>query len=307
MDSLSRVLTLLAPASVVNLHCRFAGRWTADHAQLAPGVVPWHVILHGSAQLQLAGKTLNVNAGDVLLLPHGSPHILQGLVEWGQVAPVAKHFNGTLTEVRTEGEGDSVDVLCGEFHFGANSGWLFAKESGVIHLRTRDRQDCPELELLLTMLVRESLSGSPGGTTIVDNLTATFLVLVLRILLTESEPPAGLLRLLTDKRLAPAVLAVLADPSQPWTMESMAGRCFLSRATFARHFARCYHQTPQAWLTQLRMALAARLLIQERSQTVDAIAARCGFLSLASFSKAFQRHYELTPAHYRKTRAGIVA
>lgn len=301
MDSLSHLLTLLAPASVVNLHCQFAGRWAADHTQLAPGVVPWHVILHGDAQLKLAGTTLDVHAGDVLLLPHGSPHILQGLVEWGQVAPVAKSFNGTLTEVRAQGEGETVEVLCGEFHFGVNSGWLFAQESGLIHLRTKDREDCPELELLLTMLVRESLSGSPGGAAIVKSLTSTFLVLLMRILLDQHEPPAGLLRLLTDKRLAPAVLAVIADPAQPWTMESMAERCFLSRATFARHFASRYHQTPQAWLTQLRMALAARLLTQDRNQTVDAIAARCGFLSLASFSKAFRRHHNLTPAHYRKT------
>lgn len=300
MDTLSHLMGLLAPACVVNLHCRFAGRWAADHHPLPPGVVPWHVILQGDARLQLAGKTLDVTAGDVLLLPHGSPHILQGLVDWGQVAPIVTRHNGTVGEVRADGAGPVVEVLCGEFHFGANNGWLFAKESEVIHLRTRDREDCPELEILLTMLVRESLTSQPGSATIVDNLAATFLVLLLRVLIARREPPAGLLRLMTDPRLAPAVLAVMAEPERPWTMESMAARCFLSRATFARHFSQRYHQTPQAWLTQLRMVLAAKLLHQQRQQTVDVIAGRCGFLSLSSFSRTFKQIYGVTPAQYRK-------
>nr|WP_318383627.1 AraC family transcriptional regulator [uncultured Enterobacter sp.] len=300
MDSLSHLLALLAPTCEVNLHCRFAGRWAADHVQREAGVVTWHVILRGEACLQLAGQKWDVSAGDVLLLPHGSPHLLQGLVDWGQVTPVEKQHNGTLTEVRSDGEGPVVEVLCGEFHLGTHDDWLFAKESGLIHLRTRDREDCPELETLLTMLVRESLASQPGGAMIVSHLASTFLVLLLRILIAQREPPAGLLRLMTDQRLSPAVLAVMRDPQQPWTLESMAARCFLSRASFARHFDRAWHQTPQAWLTQLRMVLAARLLMQERHQTVEALAARCGFLSLASFSKAFKRQYGTTPAHYRK-------
>jgi AraC family transcriptional activator of mtrCDE len=59
----------------------------------------------------------------------------------------------------------------------------------------------------------------------------------------------------------------------------MAERCFLSRATFARYFAG-YHQTPQSWLTHLRMALASRLLIDERVLAVDIIAERCGFVAV---------------------------
>jgi AraC-like DNA-binding protein len=69
---------------------------------------------------------------------------------------------------------------------------------------------------------------------------------------------------------------------------------FLSRATFARHFARAYHLTPQAWLSQLRMAMAARLLRVERQTNLDVIAGRCGFQSQASFSKAFKKLYGVT-------------
>ena len=74
----------------------------------------------------------------------------------------------------------------------------------------------------------------------------------------------------------------------------------LSRATFARHFARVYHLTPQAWLSQLRMALAARLLRTERQTNLEVIAERCGFQSLASFSKRFKMRYGVTPGEWRR-------
>ncbi|MDV2863409.1 Exoenzyme S synthesis regulatory protein ExsA [Phytobacter ursingii] len=300
MDNLSSLLAVLAPQCVVNLHCRFNGRWAADHQQRPGGIVPWHVIMRGEARLHIAGKTLNVCAGDILLLPHGSPHLLESLVEWGQVVPAQGHHNGILTQVRTEGPGPSVEVLCGEFHFGPDCHWLFAEEQALIHLQTAERKSFPELETLLTMLVRESQNSLPGSLAMVKGLANTLLAMMLRILLSLRQPPPGMLRLMSDKRLSPALLAVFAEPAYPWTLESMAERCFLSRATFARHFAHSYHQTPQSWLTQLRMALASRLLIDERAQAVDAIAERCGFLSLSSFTKAFKKRYGITPAAYRK-------
>ena len=148
--------------------------------------------------------------------------------------------------------------------------------------------------------VRESLAQRPGGSAIVRSLGDTLLVLLLRMLLGEQQPPGGLLRLMSDERLMPAVLAVMATPEQPWTLETMAARAFLSRATFARHFARVYHLTPQAWLSQLRMALAARLLRLERQTNLEVIAERCGFQSLASFSKRFKMRYGVTPGEWRR-------
>ncbi len=42
---------------------------------------------------------------------------------------------------------------------------------------------------------------------------------------------------MSDERLMPAVLAVMATPEQPWTLESMAARAFVA-GHLARHFAR---------------------------------------------------------------------
>ncbi|MWU82867.1 helix-turn-helix domain-containing protein, partial [Escherichia coli] len=99
---------------------------------------------------------------------------------------------------------------------------------------------------------------------------------------------------------APAVRAVIAGPSLPGTVESMAPRCLLARPTCSRHFSHGYHQTGQVWLNQLRMVLAARLLSEEKNLTAERVAEQCGFLSLSSFSKAFKKTYGITPALHRK-------
>ncbi|EMC4222242.1 helix-turn-helix transcriptional regulator, partial [Cronobacter sakazakii] len=162
--------------------------------------------------------------------------------------------------------------------------------------------DCRSLAELLTMLSDESLSGRPGAAAIVRELSSTLLTLVLRALLADENGAPGMLPLLADKRLAPAVNAVLTNPEQPWTLESMAARCFLSRATFARHFASRYPLTPQAWLNQVRMARAARLLEREQD-AIGRVAEACGYLTQAAFSKAFKNAWGVTPGQFRQQHA----
>ena len=162
MDSLSHLLALLAPRCEVNLHCRFGGRWQAGHQQMRSGVVPWHVVLRGEGRLNVGGQTHHLRAGDVVLLPHGSPHLMESLVEWGQVLPVAHRFNGTVTEMRAGPAEGALEMLCGEFYFGPHVSWLFSEASTLIHLHTDAREDCPELDALLNILVRESLAQRPG-------------------------------------------------------------------------------------------------------------------------------------------------
>lgn len=48
------------------------------------------------------------------------------------------------------------------------------------------------------------------------------------------------------------------------------------------------------------MALAARLLRLERQTNLEVIAERCGFQSLASFSKRFKMRYGVTPGEWRR-------
>ncbi|EOI3550543.1 AraC family transcriptional regulator [Cronobacter turicensis] len=304
MDSLSQLIALLAPESSIDLHCRFAGRWASDHAQSLVGHIPWHAILSGNARLVLNGGVITAQAGDIFLLPHGAPHRLESHKQNGARAPVQRHENAVITEVVTEGDDAPLVMLCGEFRTGVSGALLFSGQPAVQRIATGARDDCRSLAALLTMLSDESLSERPGAAAIVRELSSTLLTLVLRALLSEENGAPGMLPLLADKRLAPAVSAVLANPEHPWTLESMAARCFLSRSTFARHFASRYPLTPQGWLNQVRMARAARLLEREQ-RAIGRVAEACGYLTQAAFSKAFKSAWGVTPGQFRQQHARI--
>ncbi|MCZ9336343.1 helix-turn-helix transcriptional regulator, partial [Streptomyces sp. TRM76130] len=78
----------------------------------------------------------------------------------------------------------------------------------------------------------------------------------------------------------------LADPL---TVADLAAEARLSTYHFIRVFREATGETPHRYLTRLRVAQARRLLT-DTGDSVDRIAARCGFSSAGSLSAAFLRH-----------------
>ncbi|MER5935232.1 helix-turn-helix transcriptional regulator [Streptomyces sp. NPDC002054] len=82
-------------------------------------------------------------------------------------------------------------------------------------------------------------------------------------------------------------------------MESLGTRAGLSRAAFARRFASVVGEPPLTYLTNWRMATAARLLHQSPTP-LSTIAQHTGYTSEFAFAKAFKRHFGSPPGAYRK-------
>lgn len=299
MDSLSQLLRLLAPEGTVDLLCRFAGNWQTDHPAMPPGHLPYHAILKGELRLALGETHWRIGPGDVVLLTHGTAHRLRGLTDDGPPAQAHTRHNGVLTEASNDEPGAALEMLCGSFDVGPAGALLLGQAPPLLRVRTAERQDCAGLSELLRMILRESAVPQSGSAAIVGDLSTTLLTLILRAILAEQQAEPGLLQLLTEPRLAPAVAGVLAAPAEAWTVESLAARCHLSRATFARHFARAYPLPPLEWIAQVRMARAATLLRRQRDGILR-IAEECGYSSQAAFSRLFKRHFGLAPGEFRQ-------
>ena len=110
---------------------------------------------------------------------------------------------------------------------------------------------------------------------------------------------ASLLALLAHPRIAAAITAVLREPAHPWTVATLAARCHLSRATFARQFSDAGGLTPMAFLTAIRMQRAAQLL-RSATLSLDTIAERCGYRSPAAFARLFKAEHGASPGRYRR-------
>ncbi|MBJ5970268.1 helix-turn-helix transcriptional regulator, partial [Salmonella enterica subsp. enterica serovar London] len=95
------------------------------------------------------------------------------------------------------------------------------------------------------------------------------------------------------------VFMMLESPAFAWTVEELAKRAHMSRASFAQLFREVSNSTPLAVLTALRLQFAAQML-SRGTQPLIVIAESVGYASESSFHKVFLREFGCTPGEYRK-------
>jgi AraC family transcriptional activator of mtrCDE len=311
MDSLSHLVHMLSPSATVDLHCRFAGTWSVHHDPAPPGRVPYHLILGGRSRLRVGETLLELDAGDVILFPHGAAHVVRSMsgeeTDTTTSLPAATHrFNGLLTEIsRPDGEDslEPLDMLCGTFVLNGPGGLLLRTLPEVVRVRTAGRIECAWLVSLIRMMQSESETPQPGSSAVIGELSTALFTIVLRTLIAERGMTQGVLALMGDPRLSRALEAVLREPAQPWTIATLAEQSNMSRATFARQFTQLSGMTPLELVTTLRMELAARLLTEEKLSAAR-VGEQCGYVSQAAFGRVFKQHYGVGPGGYRRRLGG---
>ncbi|MCD2190454.1 AraC family transcriptional regulator [Actinomycetospora soli] len=155
---------------------------------------------------------------------------------------------------------------------------------------------------LVALLDAELDRDAAGQDVVLDRALDLLLVTVLRGWFAgPAAPSAALAR--RDPTVGPALAAMEADPAAPWSVADLARRSGLSRAAFARRFAAAVGVPPLAWLTDLRLSLAADLL-RGTDLTLATIAARVGYGSPFALSAAFLRERGVRPTTLRTPAAG---
>lgn len=301
MDGLDRLVQAIAPTGSVELQCRFAGEWQLDHPPLPPHHLPYHVILGGTAELDIDGTRSRLQKGDVLLFPYGDAHILRSAPSAGRAPsrPETRRSHGVVTLVEREGEGEPLDMLCGEFLLAGATDALWTGLPKVLHLRTGRGE---ALLGLIQLLRDEAAQPQPGGGAVIRMVTGAMFALILRSVTNHGQWQQGILGLLANPRLAGVVDAVLANPAHAWTLQGLADVVHTSRASFARHFGETAGMTPMDWVNGVRLSVAAQSLRTERLSTSRA-AELAGYASEAAFTRAFKARYGTSPGAYGRQHA----
>jgi transcriptional regulator GlxA family with amidase domain len=73
----------------------------------------------------------------------------------------------------------------------------------------------------------------------------------------------------------------------------------MSTRNFARSFRRELGMTPAVYVERVRLE-AARGLLESTEHTVDRIARACGFGTVETLHRSFQRRLGVTPGEYRR-------
>ena len=106
----------------------------------------------------------------------------------------------------------------------------------------------------------------------------------------------------TDPVVGQAMRLLEHNPAHGWTVAALADAVGVSRAALARRFTDLVGESPIAFLTGYRLALAADLLA-EPDATVGRVARQVGYGSPFTFSTAFKRHFGVAPQAFRAERA----
>jgi len=307
VDWLSRFLAVVSVSGRLEIRCAYRAPWIIDSELSSPGEVPYHLLLRGTAKVEGPhGEVVELHAGDAVLFPHGSAHVLR---DGSGLPPARTHERQTPNVLlsENEGTGERLDMLCGRFAIATpHDRWLRAYLPSTLVVRTgreRGAHDADSaarhLAALVELMRAESTDGRPGGHAILSALSAALFALVLRVASQADAPPSGLLALAAHPRLAPAISAMLAEPARAWTLPELAALCNMSRATFMRRFQEGLGKSASELLQDIRMSMAANEL-KNPARSTEAVAEAVGYQSVAAFRRVFTQSIGVTPGAWRR-------
>lgn len=297
-DPVSTLLSLVDAHAICVGGVRAGGAWSlafSPHEQIKFFAVAkgcCHIVVNG-------GPPRTLQKGDVFLFARPTPFVLTTDT---RLVPREAHtvFAGFSSGIFDLG-GDDFLFLGGHVDLAPTGGRLLTDMlPPAIHITT----GCAEAERirwLIHQMVEEYHAGLPGAGFACAGLTQLLFLHILRSYLAHGDAISpGVLRVLSDPRLAPAVRLMHTTPGHDWHLPELARAAAMSRTAFAERFRAAAGEAPLAYLTRWRMRLAERQL-RENRQSLSEIARTLGYASDAAFSNAFKRITGQSPQRFRGT------
>jgi AraC-like DNA-binding protein len=295
-DPLSDVVTLLQPRMAYSKLAGAAGRWRWRRE--ACGEPMYALIVEGQALMEMDGLApVVLQAGDFILVPSTQPFTMGSLepppADEALREPVQLP-DGQWRVGDTEGQADA-RMLSGYCELGSpDTALLVSLLPRLVHVRGE-----PRLGTLVQLVVDEFRTPRPARDMVLQRLLELLLVEALRSSRDAVSSP-GLLRALTDERLALALRGFHAAPREAWSVSLLAGLAAMSRSTFFSRFTEAVGVPPMEYVLAWRMALAKRLL-KHGARPITEVASQVGYSSPSTFTVAFTRHVGMSPGKFARS------
>lgn len=308
-DLLTRVLLDLRLEGVEYGRCVMREPWAL--AFPAQRDARFHFVARGEAWLwapQMSWKRLQ--AGDAVLLPRGSHHVVASApevpaVDIGAVArkPVADKLY-LLDEGGVPGASHVADTLdsvmfCGAMRFNLDPLHpLLAMMPELMHAGALVRRD-PAVPALLDAMEREVALDRIGACGILARLADVLAASIIRAWIEcGCSDSTGWIAAVQCPKVGKVIAAIHAEPQRDWDVPALAELMGASRSRFAEAFTRTVGDTPARYVAKVKM-FQARRWIQHEGMRVAVAAERLGYESEASFSRAFKRIMGMSPSTVR--------
>lgn len=323
-DILSDVLRSVRLRGALYYHVSCMRDWVAEAppsreiaAAVMPGsehVIEYHAVISGSGWgAALGGEPVRLETGDLILFPHGDPHVVSSAPGMRAPPDPAGYFDRRQQRLPFALHLDAREVQVGTIHRGPSDATLICGFLGcdlrpfnpliaalprLVHVRAN-----PDFDWALQCMrqaAAETLERRPGGGALLERLSEMmFIDAVRRFVASLPEDSGGWLAGLRDRFVGRALSLLHEEPAAPWTVDELGRRVGLSRSALHERFAAMIGQTPMQYLASWRMQIGAALL-RDSAATVASIALDVGYESEAAFARAFKRQVGLPPARWRR-------
>lgn len=270
----------------------------------AEHVIVYHFVTEGHASVRMEnGSRLKLDAGDIVMIPHGDKHIVEnGLATY--TVDDSEHLTEVLEQGlklwRAGGGGEVTKFVCGYMACDPRLGQVFL--SGlppVFKLSIRNKPSGRWLENSIRFSVDQADPSQPGTEAVLAKLSEVLFVETLRSYIAELPPnQTGWLASARDAEIGRALALMHRNPAHPWTIASLAKETGISRSVLAERFHHYLNETPMCYLTRWRLQLGGQML-SSTSYSVAQIAVEVGYESEAAFNRAFKRQFAIPPARFR--------
>lgn len=302
MDPLSQLIGSLRLETA--LYTRFEATAPWGHRVSHPGQIKFVLVTRGACWLRTGAlrQPLELAPGDLFLVLDGAPYSVSDRPTSRCVDCLQLESRRDAFLIRYGGGGATTELVSVAMQLSKDdAGTLVGALPAFIHLRVGAGRG--HALHALAELLRGEIQEELGSLPIVRRLAEALFISAVRFHIQQSDAKHGVLAAIADPQLRRALGDLHADLAQPWTVEALASRAGMSRASFAAKFRDKSGMTPLDYLTQQRIA-AARALLREGRAIAD-VAARVGYQSPISFARVFGRVVGEPPGAFRR-RAGNI-
>jgi AraC-like DNA-binding protein len=320
MDVLSDVLRAVKLEGALFFNAEFSAPWclsTARAAKISPHLCPgaghmiiFHFLTEGRAYAQIVnGPRQELQAGDIVVIPHGDPHMLgngKHAKPVDSLKTFGKGLSATLAVTRFGGGGETTKFVCGFMACEPRLSEVFlAGLPKLVKVGVTNEPAGEWLKNSIQFTVGEAAAANPGRQLVLAKLSEVLFVETLRRYINSLPPDqTGWLAGARDPVIGQVLAHIHKDPAHDWTISSLARTVGVSRTRFVERFRHFIGESPMAYLTKWRLRLAAEIL-QASEESVAAIALSVGYASEAAFNRAFRREFNSPPARFRRNRKTV--
>lgn len=286
-----------------------SGRWTLVPPADTGG---FHAVIEGRMMLRESGGVVHeLTAGDVAVVARGGTHIIGDHPDSPAVPLSTLITREGAREHRGLRIGDGppeVSFLGGFIVMdGPAGGRLRDALPDVVVLRRAERAPGGVVDAVIRLLTVQTLDASPGTNAVMTELVTLLVIEAAREWMSRvagrrnGRAAAGgsWARALLDEHVGPVLALLHAEPGRDWSLSAMANEAGVSRTVLYERFTGLVGQPPAAYLRELRLEMAAALLL-EAPAPLEQLARRVGYSSPGAFASAFKRRVGVTPGEYRR-------